>query len=103
MNATDIKEHREERPRLYGSMPPYQPQYMHVCQLTDNKHATPIAKNGETFELPSAAEQSLLEEREMEVDHLLVSVERKDSVFAEAAVARIRTIDRQLAELRGAK
>ena len=98
MNATDIKKHREERPRLYGAAWYGGAGYCGASLTEDPSLADDLLDGPHiTFTIPSAAEQKLLEERE----RAILSVLR--TFPDDPDVQQVVTIDRQLAELRGGK
>ena len=104
ITATDIEEHREERPRLRGAVN-YDKIARHWYATASSTAYPPETTDGFTFTIPSAAEQRLIEEREKAFYALVDEVEGVDEVtdLMNSLTRRIRAIDRQLAEPRGGK
>lgn len=100
ITATDIEEHREERPRLYGY---FYGKYSVYPFLLPQPLLPEDAREYTAFTIPSAAEQELMEEREQAYRNLKGFVMAYEHCNALDEVDRITAIDRQLAELRGGK
>lgn len=104
MNAIDIKEHREERPRLYGlfwQRTKFAGMWCGKLETDPPRSSSPSC--GEvTFTIPSEREQKLLEERE-EAVQTMVNYGLQQSTAICRVAGHIRELDQKLAEMRGGK